>query len=36
VTFGPPNTTTTNAAFGQISTQADTPRRIETGLRLVW
>jgi hypothetical protein len=36
VTFGAPNTTPTNAAFGQISTQANTPRRIETGLRLVW
>ena len=36
VTFGPPNTAPTNAAFGQISTQANTPRRIETGLRLVW
>jgi hypothetical protein len=36
VTFGAPNTAPTNAAFGQISTQANTPRRIETGLRLVW
>ena len=36
VTFGAPNTTATNAAFGQIGTQANTPRRIETGLRLVW
>jgi hypothetical protein len=36
VTFGAPNTTPTNAAFGQIGTQANTPRRIETGLKLVW
>ena len=36
VTFGAPNTTPTNAAFGQISTQANTPRRLETALRLVW
>ena len=36
VTFGVPNTAPTNLAFGTISTQANTPRRIETGLRLVW
>jgi hypothetical protein len=36
VTFGAPNTTPTNAAFGTISSQANTPRRIETGLKLVW
>ena len=36
VTFGVPNTSPTNAAFGTISVQANTPRRIETGLRLVW
>jgi len=36
VTFGGPNTTPTNAAFGTISSQANTPRRIETGLKLVW
>jgi hypothetical protein len=36
VTFGVPNTAPTNLAFGAISTQANTPRRIETGLRLVW
>jgi hypothetical protein len=26
----------TNAAFGTISSQANTPRRVESGLRLVW
>jgi hypothetical protein len=36
VTFGAPNTTPTNAAFGTIAAQANTPRRIETGLKLVW
>jgi hypothetical protein len=36
VTFVVPNTAPTNLAFGTISTQANTPRRIETGLRLVW
>jgi hypothetical protein len=36
VTFGGPQTNPTNAAFGQISSQANTPRRIESGLRLVW
>jgi hypothetical protein len=36
VTVGAPNTTPTNAAFGTIAAQANTPRRIETGLKLVW
>ena len=36
VTFGAPQLSPTNAAFGLITTQANTPRRVETGLRLVW
>ena len=36
VTFGNPQTNPTNAAFGTIGSQANTPRRIESGLRLVW
>ncbi len=36
VTFGAPQLNPTNAAFGQISTQANTPRRVESGIRLVW
>jgi hypothetical protein len=36
VTFGGPNTAPTNAAFGTIGSQANTPRRLETALRLVW
>jgi hypothetical protein len=36
VTFGAPQLVPTAANFGQISTQANTPRRIQTGLRLVW
>ncbi len=36
VTFGAPNLTPTSSAFGQISTQANTPRRIQMGARLVW
>ena len=36
VTFGAPNTSPTNAAFGTIGSQANTPRRLETALRLVW
>jgi hypothetical protein len=36
VTFGGPQTNPTNAAFGTISSQANTPRRVESGLRLVW
>jgi hypothetical protein len=36
VTFGNVQTAPTNAAFGTIGAQANTPRRIESGLRLVW
>jgi hypothetical protein len=36
VTFGAPNLNPTNSGFGVIGSQANTPRRIETGLRLVW
>jgi hypothetical protein len=36
VTFGAPQTNPTNAAFGTIGSQANTPRRVESGLRLVW
>jgi hypothetical protein len=36
VTFGNPQTNPTNSAFGTISSQANTPRRVESGLRLVW
>lgn len=36
VTFGNPNLAPTNASFGVIGSQANTPRRIETALRLVW
>jgi len=36
VTFGNPQTNPTNAQFGMITTQANTPRRLESALRLVW
>jgi hypothetical protein len=36
VTFGNVNTSPTNAAFGTIGSQASTPRRIESALRLVF
>jgi hypothetical protein len=36
VTFGAPQTNPTNAQFGLITTQANTPRRLESALRLVW
>ena len=36
VTFGAPNTTPTSSAFGTIGSQANTPRRLETAIRLVW
>ncbi len=35
-TFGPPNTTVTNAAFGLISTQANRPRTIQLGARFTF
>ncbi|HWB82593.1 MAG TPA: carboxypeptidase-like regulatory domain-containing protein [Bryobacteraceae bacterium] len=36
VTFGSPNLTPTSSAFGLIQTQANTPRRLQLGARLVW
>ncbi len=36
VTFAAPQLSPTNALFGQISTQANPARTIQTGLRLVW
>ncbi|HKE20746.1 MAG TPA: carboxypeptidase-like regulatory domain-containing protein [Bryobacteraceae bacterium] len=36
VTFGAPNLTPTSSAFGEITTQANTPRKIQVGGRLVW
>jgi hypothetical protein len=36
VTFGAPNVAPTNASFGLIASQANTPRRIQMGARLVW
>ena len=36
VTFSAPNTTPTAAAFGTIGAQANTPRRLQTALRLVF
>jgi hypothetical protein len=36
VTFGAPTTTPTSASFGIIGSQANTPRRIETALRIVF
>ncbi len=34
--FGPPNTTGTSAAFGTITTQANSPRSMQLGARLVF
>lgn len=34
--FGAPSTTVTAATFGQIATQANTPRRLESAIKLVW
>jgi len=36
VTFGAPNTTPTSSQFGEITGQANTPRKIQVGGRLVW
>lgn len=36
VGFGNPQTNPTNSAFGTIGSQANTPRRIQSGLKLVW
>jgi hypothetical protein len=36
VTFAAPNLTATSTNFGQITAQANTPRRIQLGARIVW
>jgi hypothetical protein len=36
VTFGAPTTTPTSSSFGIIGAQANTPRRLESALKLVW
>ncbi len=35
-TFGPPNTTATNSAFGTITTQSNRPRTIQLGARVTF
>ncbi len=36
VEFGAPNLTPTSSTFGVIASQANTPRRVQIGARLVW
>jgi hypothetical protein len=36
VTFAAPSLSATSTAFATITAQANTPRRIQMGLRLVW
>ena len=36
VTFAAPNISPTNAAFGTIASQSNSPRYIQLGARLVW
>ncbi len=36
VRFGSPNTTVTSGAFGAITSQANAPRQIQFGLKLLW
>lgn len=34
--FGGPNTSVTSTTFGQITSQANTPRQLQLGLKLLW
>ncbi|HEU0185935.1 MAG TPA: hypothetical protein VFS27_11515 [Blastocatellia bacterium] len=34
--FGSPNTNVTSTTFGQITSQANTPRQLQFGLKLLW
>jgi hypothetical protein len=36
VTFSAPNAVVTNPAFGRVTTQANAPRQIQFGLKLIW
>jgi hypothetical protein len=36
VTFSAPNVTPTSTTFGMITAQANTPRRLQVGGRIVW
>ena len=36
VVWGAPNTNFSSNAFGQISSQANTPRQMQIGLKLYW
>jgi len=36
VQFSNPNTTVTNSAFGRVTAQANTPRQVQFGLKLLW
>ncbi|MBL8220709.1 MAG: hypothetical protein JNL62_15870, partial [Bryobacterales bacterium] len=36
VMFGSPNTTVTSNAFGAVTSQANAPRQIQFGLKLLW
>jgi hypothetical protein len=36
VQFGSPNTSVTSSSFGVVTTQANTPRQLQLGLKLLW
>jgi hypothetical protein len=36
VRFSAPNTSVTSNQFGQVSSQANSPRQIQFGLKLIW
>jgi len=36
VQFANPNTSVTSNSFGRVTAQANTPRQVQLGLKLVW
>lgn len=36
VQFGSPNTTLSNASFGQVTSQANSPRQLQFGVKAIW
>jgi len=36
VQFSSPNTSVTSTSFGRVTAQANTPRQVQFGLKLIW
>lgn len=36
VQFGSPNTSVTSSSFGLVNTQANTPRQLQFGIKMLW